>query len=83
MVVAESHDEASSLPCSPTCICQLVAFRSQAQKALWGSLYLTLSLLDNVQMLWFTRLKTKRNCVSFSHFRAAESVIVHIREVIH
>lgn len=81
VVVAQSHDEASSPPCSPSCFCQPVAFRTQAQKALWGSFCLTLSLLDNIQMLWFTRLTTKRNCVSFSYFREATWLYTYLLEV--
>lgn len=68
-------------PCSSTCIRQLVAFRTQAQKALWGSFCLTLSLLDNIHMLWFTRLTTKRNRVSFSHFSEAAWLCTYLLEV--
>lgn len=64
--VSEMHYEASSLPCSSSCICQSVAFTTWAQRGLQGSLCLTVSLLDNIQKLWLTRLKTKTNSVPSS-----------------
>lgn len=81
VVVAQSPDEASSPPCSPTCICQPAAFRTRAQKSLRGSFCLTLSLLDNIQMLWFTRLTTKRNRVSFSYCSEAAWLRTYLLEV--
>lgn len=77
VVVAESHDEAWSLPCSSACICQLVACRTQVQRAPWDTFPLTLSLLDNIQISWFTRPKTQK-CLFFPSSLANKVIFEHI-----
>lgn len=87
VVVAQTPDEASSLPCSLTWICQPVALRTQAQTAFWDSLCLTLSLLDNIQILYkiemrFTRLTRKRSCAPLSYFQEATCLCTYFLEVL-